>query len=276
MSYVQGPEGLVEQRSGETTSFPLRDARGDITTLAGDEGEVSSRQTYDPWGDQLTGPSLEMGWLGAQLRRSDVATGLVQMGIRSYAPTVGRFLTEDPVAVTIGLGQLANRYTYAANTPPNLTDLTGRSIFDDIADGGGGMVESFVDDPLGYPREMVTEAQEYWVNSDSPLANIAGPAVSMVDLAVNPDRLDYYMKSNNLPQKQQLADCYNSGHPARTIGGLAGGIGGFVTGASSAAGDLGARAVGVGVVSGGAGVAIGAGIGTVGGCAFGVVSGLIG
>ena len=275
MSYVQGPEGLIEQRSGEATSFPLRDAHGDITTLADGEGEVASRQTYDPWGERLSGPSLEMGWLGAQQRRSDSATGLVQMGIRSYAPTFGRFLTEDPVAVTIGMGQLGDRYTYAANTPPNLTDLTGRSIFEDIADGGGGMIESFVDDPLGYPRGMVSEAQEYWVNSDNPLANVAGPAVSIVDLAVNPDRLDYYMKSNNLPQKEQLADCYNGGHPARTIGGLAGGAGGFVAGTSSAAGDLGARSVGVGAVSGGAGAAIGAGIGTVGGCAFGVVSGLI-
>jgi RHS repeat-associated protein len=120
MSYVQGPEGLVEQRSGEATSFPLRDAHGDITTLADGEGEVASRQIFDPWGDQLAGPSLEMGWLGAQQRRTDTATGLVQMGIRSYDPRLGRFLTEDPIAVTVGLGQLADRYSYAANTPPNL------------------------------------------------------------------------------------------------------------------------------------------------------------
>ncbi|HEX5990700.1 MAG TPA: right-handed parallel beta-helix repeat-containing protein [Solirubrobacterales bacterium] len=275
MSYVQGPAGLVEQRSGEATSFPLRDAHGDITTLADGEGEVASRQTYDPWGVQLSGPSLEMGWLGAQQRRSAVASGLVQMGIRSYDPTLGRFLTEDPIAVTIGLGQLADRYTYAANTPPNLTDLTGRSIFEDIAEGGGGMVESFVDDPFGYPREMVSNAQEYWVDSESPLSYVAGPAVSMVDLAVNPDRLDYYMKSNKLPQREQLADCYSSGHPARTIGGIAGGAGGFVIGTSSAVGDLGGRAIGVGAVSGAAGAFMGGAVGTLGGCAFGVVNGLV-
>jgi RHS repeat-associated protein len=276
MSYVQGPEGLVEQRAGEATSFPLRDAHGDITTLVDGEGEVASRQTYDPWGDQLSGPSLGMGWLGAQQRRSDGSTGLVQMGIRSYDPTLGRFLTEDPVAVTIGLGQLANRYVYAANTPPNLTDLTGRSIFEDIATGGGEIVDSWAEDPLNFgdPRELVTSAQESWVHSDSPLANVAGPAVSIVDLAVNPDRLGYYMKSNNLPQRQQLSDCYSSGHPARTIGGVAGAFGGFGAGVASA-GDLGMRAAGVGAVSGAAGAAIGGTIGTIGGCAFGVVSGLV-
>ena len=27
--------------------------------------EVESRQSFDPWGSQLSGPSLEMGYLGA-------------------------------------------------------------------------------------------------------------------------------------------------------------------------------------------------------------------
>jgi len=126
MSYVQGPGGLVEQRASEATSFPLRDARGDITTLADGEGEVASRQTYDPWGEQLTGPGLEMGWLGAQQRRSDGATGLVQMGIRSYDPTLGRFLTEDPVVNRVGIGATGNRYPYGSDNPINRNDLDGR------------------------------------------------------------------------------------------------------------------------------------------------------
>lgn len=274
MTYVQGPDGLVEQRSGEATSFPLPDAHGDVTTLVDGEGAVASRQTYSPWGEQLTGPSLDMGWLGAQQRRSDPATGLVQMGVRSYDPIHGRFLTEDPIAVTIGMGQLGDRYTYAANNPPNLTDLTGRSIFEDIANGGKEMVKSWAEDPLNFgdPREMVTAAQEYWVGSDSPIAPVAGSAVSMVDLAVNPDRLGDYIKAHPWAGKQILADCYESGHPARTIGSLAGGAGGFGAGVASAR-DLGMRSVGVGAVSGAAGAGIGAGVGALGGCAFGAVSG---
>ncbi len=126
MSYVQGPGGLVEQRAGEATSFPLRDAHGDITTLADGEGEVASRQTYDPWGEQLSGPSLEMGWLGAQQRRGDSATGLVQMGARIYDPALGRFLSEDPVVGQVGLGATFNRYPYASDNPLNRNDLDGR------------------------------------------------------------------------------------------------------------------------------------------------------
>ncbi len=128
VSYVQGPEGLVEQRSGEATSFPLRDAHGDITTLADGGGEVASRQTYDPWGKQLTGPSLEMGWLGAQQRRSDPATELLQMGIRPYSSGLGSFVAEDPVLGTLGESQSLSRYPYAWNNPLNLYDLDGREV----------------------------------------------------------------------------------------------------------------------------------------------------
>jgi len=158
VSYVQGPSGLVEQRAGEATSFPLRDAHGDITTLADAEGEVASRQTYDPWGEQLAGPSLEMGWLGAQQRRSDPATGLVQMGVRSYDPALGAFLTEDPLLGHVGLGMTVDRYLYALNNPLNRYDLNGRDVCvfggcvgpDDVAEfgedieGGLGIAEEGV------------------------------------------------------------------------------------------------------------------------------------
>ncbi len=126
MSYVQGPEGLVEQRSGEATSFPLRDAHGDITTLADGEGEVASRQTYDPWGDQLSGPSLEMGWLGAQQRRTDPSVDLSQMGVRVYGLDQGSFLSEDPMLGRYGKGQSLNRYAYVQGNPINYFDLDGR------------------------------------------------------------------------------------------------------------------------------------------------------
>lgn len=150
-SYVQGAWGLVEQRAGEATSFPLRDAHGDITTIADAEGEVASRQAYDPWGVQLSGPSLEMGWLGAQQRPTDSTTGLVQMGVRSYGPGLGGFLSEDPEVGHIGIGATTNRYAYAWNNPLNLYDLNGRDVClfggcasdvvdtgDDIIDGGVG------------------------------------------------------------------------------------------------------------------------------------------
>lgn len=125
-SYVQGPRGLAEQRTGEATSYPLADAHGDITAITGPTGGVESRQEYGPWGEQLSGPSLEMGFLGAWERPSDAATGLIQMGARSYDPAIGRFVAEDPVLGRMGLGISVNRYLYVWDNPLTYYDLNGR------------------------------------------------------------------------------------------------------------------------------------------------------
>jgi RHS repeat-associated protein len=142
-SYVSGAGGLLEQRSGEATSYPLRDGHGDVTVIADAGGEVTSRQSYDPWGPQLSGPAVEMGYLGSQQRRTDPAAGLIQMGARAYSPTLGVFLSEDPVLAQVGLGITANRYPYAWNNPMTLVDLDGR--FPSLGEGAGA-VGGVIDD----------------------------------------------------------------------------------------------------------------------------------
>jgi RHS repeat-associated protein len=127
-SYVQGADGLVEQRSGEAMSFPLLDGHGDVTAIASGAGEVESRQSFDPWGQQLSGPGLEMGYLGAWERPTDQASGLIQMGARSYASALGSFLTEDPVYGHLGIGASVDHYLYVRDNPLNLYDLSGRDV----------------------------------------------------------------------------------------------------------------------------------------------------
>jgi RHS repeat-associated protein len=127
-SYVAGPKGLLEERSAEATSYPLADAHGDITAITGPTGSVESRQSYDPWGSQLSGPSLEMGYLGTYERRADPTTGLIQMGARSYSPSLGSFLSEDPVAGHLGVGVSVDRYLYVWDNPLSRFDLNGRDI----------------------------------------------------------------------------------------------------------------------------------------------------
>ena len=127
-SYLRGPSGLLERRAEATASYPLADAHGDITTMTKATGEVESRQSYDPWGTQLSGPALEMGYLGAQERRSDPTTGLIQMGVRSYDPSLGAFSSEDPVLGHLGLAITLDRYPYAGDNPLNRYDLNGRDF----------------------------------------------------------------------------------------------------------------------------------------------------
>ncbi len=127
-SYVQGAHGLVEQRAAEATSYPLADGHGDITALTGPAGGIESRQEYGPWGEQLSGPELEMGYLGALERPTDPTTGLIQMGARSYDPSLGSFASEDPVPGHLGVGASADRYLYVWDNPVNRYDLNGRDV----------------------------------------------------------------------------------------------------------------------------------------------------
>jgi RHS repeat-associated protein len=124
-SYVQGTAGLLEERSGSQSAFPLADAHGDLVTGADASGAVIARQAYDPWGEQLSGSAQSFGWLGAQQRRTDVAAETVQMGIRPYRALPGRFLSEDLVLGYSGRTQTGNRYGYALSDPINRYDLSG-------------------------------------------------------------------------------------------------------------------------------------------------------
>ncbi|MEX1141812.1 MAG: RHS repeat-associated core domain-containing protein, partial [Thermoleophilaceae bacterium] len=61
------------------------------------------------------------GYLGAKQRRTELASGVIQMGVRSYVPAMGRFTSTDPV-----VGGSANDYDYANQDPINQDDLTGQ------------------------------------------------------------------------------------------------------------------------------------------------------
>ena len=65
----------------------------------------------------------ENAWLGTKQRSTELPSGVIEMGVRSYVPALGRFLQVDPV-----LGGAANAYDYALQDPVNTYDLDGRCI----------------------------------------------------------------------------------------------------------------------------------------------------
>jgi RHS repeat-associated protein len=74
----------------------------------------------DTTGAPTTGP--RHGWLGGHQRPADTGnTGLILMGVRLYAPLLGRFLQTDPI-----YGGNPNTYTYPVD-PVGDVDLDGRS-----------------------------------------------------------------------------------------------------------------------------------------------------
>ncbi len=239
-SYVQGAHGLIEQRSGEATSYPLADAHGDITTVTGPSGAVESRQTYNPWGVQLSGPSLEMGFLGSQERPTDPTTGLIQMGARSYNSDLGVFASEDPVAGRMGVGASVNRYLYVLNNPLNYYDLNGR--------------ETCVSTPLGDVCP-VKEAEDIGGGAEQ-VGNAIGAAAGSAWNFTEPGR--NWIKNNAQDFWKEYGDSLEryyhfAGSHWSTC--LAGGSAGAIAGGTIGAIGGPAGAVVGGVIGGGAGCA---------------------
>ncbi|GAP66772.1 RHS repeat-associated core domain protein [Mizugakiibacter sediminis] len=137
----------------ETVVYYHTDALGSPVAVTDANRNVIERTRYAPYGDTLNRPLHEgPGYTG---HVTDATTGLIYMQQRYYDPTLGLFLSVDPVAVDGKIGTNFNRYWYANENPYRFTDPDGRRIVvngtDDfkkkaqadikkIAEGRGGKV----------------------------------------------------------------------------------------------------------------------------------------
>jgi RHS repeat-associated protein len=121
--------------------YLYRDHLGSIETITDQNGAVITQLGYEPFGSrrktdgsaQLTPAEIE------QLQnQSDTVTrrgytdhehldrtGLIHMNGRIYDPTLGRFLSPDPLVQAPYNSQSYNRYTYTFNNPLLFTDPSG-------------------------------------------------------------------------------------------------------------------------------------------------------
>jgi len=86
---------------------------------------VTDTYTYDAWGNvNHNGPTSQpyqfVGQLGYYTHYQEPEFGLMQLGVRFYDPTVGRFTQRDKVNIWG-----SSPYIYAFNNSPSLLDPTG-------------------------------------------------------------------------------------------------------------------------------------------------------
>jgi RHS repeat-associated protein len=101
----------------------LTNLHGDIIATASiseTATELASKADTSEFGVPTISNPEKYAWLGAMGLPTELPSGVIAMGARSYVPQLGRFLQPDPIP-----GGSANTYSYTFGDPVNTTDPTG-------------------------------------------------------------------------------------------------------------------------------------------------------
>ena len=122
--YTPGLSG----RRGTASKFLHSDALGSTRGITDSSQSVTDSMLYDAFGNVLsrTGTTpTPFGFVGSKQYQTDGDSGLQLLGHRYYDPSIGRFLSQDPIQAG------TNWYAYCENCPLTATDPSGLDKIDD-------------------------------------------------------------------------------------------------------------------------------------------------
>lgn len=133
--YLFGPgidEPLAQSQNSNITFYNV-DGLGSVTSLNDSTGAIQQTYTYDAWGNvrATTGTLANPFTYTARESGQSAEAGLMFYRARYLQPSIGRFISEDPMGFKAG----PNFYRYVFNTPIKLNDPLGL-----LGTGGGGVI----------------------------------------------------------------------------------------------------------------------------------------
>ena len=121
----------IDQSGNATTDYLHYDHLGSVDTITNDQGTIAQSMSFDAFGLRRDPSNWDYDLTTAQISALKDDTdrgytfqeeldnvGLIHMNGRVYDPSVGRFISADPI-------EGGNRYAYVYNNPLNGTDPTG-------------------------------------------------------------------------------------------------------------------------------------------------------
>ncbi len=127
--FIEGSLSVAQDVSSGRTFYLHGDETGSIRMVTDDQGAVSARVSYSPFGRLVSRskrlpPQVPFVYAGLEL---DKVSGLFLAGSRYYDPTLARFLGADLAAPFVTDSQSLNPYSYALNNPFVYADPSGKN-----------------------------------------------------------------------------------------------------------------------------------------------------
>jgi RHS repeat-associated protein len=126
------------QSNAEPAVLQLTNLHGDIvaTAYASETAtELASKADTSEFGIPSVSAPSKYSWLGSIELPTELASGVTEMGRRSYLPQIGRFLQPDSIS-----GGSANPYSYTFGDPVNSSDPSGASSIQELVAGHAATV----------------------------------------------------------------------------------------------------------------------------------------
>ncbi|MEO8344112.1 MAG: RHS repeat-associated core domain-containing protein [Betaproteobacteria bacterium] len=122
--FTYGAELLALNR-GANPGFVHRDALGSVRALTNAGAAVTDRYRYDAFGATESAQGTTDNPYRYTGERFDPESGMYQLRARYYNPSLGRFISRDPLDGQPDMPISRNRYLYAYDDPVNHSDPTG-------------------------------------------------------------------------------------------------------------------------------------------------------
>jgi RHS repeat-associated protein len=146
-----GANASWQTHNGADGDVPF-DGNGNVMALVDTNGAVVAEYEYSPFGQciKATGPMAAANPFRFSTQYYDQETGLIMYPRRPYSPTLGCFITRDPIAELGG----ANLYVFCLNNPISLFDLFGLTTVSEV-------LESFFSSSTEEKQWTMPEDDEY-------------------------------------------------------------------------------------------------------------------
>jgi len=140
--YSWAGQTIAVRSSSGSLQWQVSDTHDTAETAVDATTQTATRRRQDPFGNARGSQPTSTTWLGDKGFVSgvqDSTTGLTHLGAREYDPTIGRFVSDDPILELTDAQQI-DGYTYAADNPVTGSDPTG--LMNHYTEGGGDGTES--------------------------------------------------------------------------------------------------------------------------------------